>query len=216
MLRVLLVENAATDETASISQYLLAQGYRVDTIGDTLAASRFAIAEWPDLVVVNTCSQLSGVNEMCQTLDRVSLDLPRLIVHDGETPKHLAAEAYIALPFTLRKLSFRIKKAVGEHGDRFGRLGDIIVDRVKRVVKHQDQVAPLTPKELRLLSFLMMHPGAPLNRSLIMRNVWDTDYVGDTRTLEVHIRWLRQKVEHNPKRPEHIITVRGTGYMFRM
>jgi len=216
VLRVLLVENEVADEALLVEQSIVAQGYRVDVVGDPQAASKFAVAKWPDLVVINTCSQLSGVVEMCRALDSVSLDLPRLIVHDGDTPRHLAAEAYIAIPFTSRKLSFRIKKAIGEHGDRFNRLDDMIVDRVKRVVKHQDRVASLTPKELRLLSFLMMHPGVPLNRSLIMRNVWDTDYVGDTRTLEVHIRWLRQKVEHNPKRPEHILTVRGTGYMFRV
>ena len=215
MLRVLLVENEVGDEALSVAQSLATQGYQVDKFGDSQAASDFAVAEWPDLVVINICSDLPGVGEMCQTLDSMSLELPRLVVHDGDTPRHLGAEAYIAVPFTSRKLSFRIRKAMGDQSDRFCRLGDVIVDRVKRAVKHQDKVASLTPKELRLLSFLMMHPGSPLNRSLIMRNVWDTDYVGDTRTLEVHIRWLRQKLEHNPKRPEHIITVRGTGYMFR-
>jgi DNA-binding response OmpR family regulator len=216
LLRVLLVESDAADEEVLVAESFTSQGYLVERANDSGHARTYAAVAWPDLVVLNICSGLSEVEELCESLAENGLDLPRLVVHDGEAPRHLRAEAYIAVPFTARKLSFRIKRAIGDQMDRFTRVGDLIVDRVKRTVKSGDRVEPLTPKEMRLLLFLMTHPGTPLNRGFIMRHVWDTDYVGDTRTLEVHIRWLRKKVEDNPKRPAHILTVRRTGYKFQV
>ena len=72
----------------------------------------------------------------------------------------------------------------------------------------------LTPMQCRLLHTFMLHPGEILSRQFLMREVWDTDYTGDTRTLEVHVRWIRKKIELNPSRPQHLRTVRGVGYRF--
>ncbi len=216
MLRVLLVEHQNVDVQVAVAQHLLGQGYDVDTVQEPDEVLLITRATWPDLIVLNVCGELPGAAEMCRLLDGTQLDIPRLIVHDGDQPKSLKADAYIEVPFTVRKLSFRIRKAVGRQTDRFARLGDIIVDRVKHNVKHGEIVAHMTPKEMRLLVFLMQFPGKPVTRGVLMKQVWDTDYVGDTRTLEVHIRWLRRKMEKNPKRPEHILTVRGTGYMFHV
>ena len=215
MLLVLLVENETPAESAAMGQGLAGQDCRVHPVSDLNVAADRAQTEWPDLVVINVASGLRDAGELCRALDSTRLDLPRLVVHFGDIPRHLGAQAYLEVPFTARKLAFRIRKAIGDGHDRFFRLGDIVVDRARRVVKHQDRIEDLTPKQMRLLTYLMSNQGCAVDRKQIMRNVWDTEYTGDTRTLEVHIRWLREKLEFVPQRPEHIITVRRSGYMFK-
>jgi two-component system phosphate regulon response regulator PhoB len=98
--------------------------------------------------------------------------------------------------------------------NRFVRLPDLIVDRHQRQVLCQGRAHSLTPKEFRLLSLLINHSDQILSRKTIMQEVWETDYLGDTRTLDVHIRWIREKIEKNPSRPQRLITIRGVGYRF--
>jgi DNA-binding response OmpR family regulator len=216
LLRVLLVERHLIDSDASVQQDLAAHGCEVTCIHDALRASSTAEKEWPDLVVLNTCGGLPKIYELCEALDHTHLDLPRLIVSDGKGEEEVPGSAHISVPFTMRQLAYRIRKAIGSQTGRFLRLGDIVVDSAKRAVKRRDEVLHLTPKEARLLRMLMEHNGKVLPRSEIMKEVWETDYVGDTRTLEVHVRWIRKKLEKDPDHPEHIITVRGTGYFFRL
>jgi two-component system alkaline phosphatase synthesis response regulator PhoP len=213
-LLVLLVEGDRTDERQSMRQHLVGQGCVVKTVSDPLDATSVAYADWPDLIVVNTCSDLWNVSDVCVALDRSNLDLPRLVVSDGEGGSPLRAAAHLAAPFTSRRLAYRMKKAIGTQADRFLRSGDVCVDTLKRNVKCGGQVAHLTPKELGLLCHLMRHAGCAIGRPDIMKVVWETEYCGDTRTVEVHIRWLRRKIEEDPKRPRRILTVRGTGYQF--
>lgn len=215
MLLVLLVENETPAGSVAMGQGLAGQDCQVFPVSDLEVAADRAQTEWPDLVVINVASGLPDAKDLCRALDGTGLALPRLVVHSGDVPRHLGAQAYLEVPFTSRRLAFRIRKAIGDGHERFYRFGDIIVDRARRVVKHQDRIEDLTPKQMRLLTYLMSNGGSPVDRKLIMRNVWDTEYTGDTRTLEVHIRWLREKLELVPQRPEHIITVRRSGYMFK-
>jgi DNA-binding response OmpR family regulator len=90
-----------------------------------------------------------------------------------------------------------------------------VVDTLKHNVKSRGNVSHLTPKELALLGFLMKHADREVNRTEIMKEVWETEYMGDTRTIEVHIRWLRRKLEDDTKRPIRIVTVRRVGYRFQ-
>ena len=78
----------------------------------------------------------------------------------------------------------------------------------------QGQIYSLTPKEFKLLNLLVSSPDQIFSRKVIMQEVWETDYLGDTRTLDVHIRWIREKIEDNPSRPQRVITIRGVGYRF--
>ncbi len=213
-LMVLLVEGDRTDERQSMRQHLVGQGCVVKTVSDPLDATSIAYADWPDLIVVNTCSDLWNVSDVYSALERSNLDLPRLVVSDGEGGSPFRASAHLAAPFTTRRLAYRIKKAIGAQADRFLRAGDVCVDTLKRNVKCCGRVAHLTPKELGLLGHLIKNAGCAVSRSEIMKEVWETEYVGDTRTVEVHIRWLRRKIEEDPKRPRRILTVRGTGYRF--
>ena len=172
------------------------------------------MADWPDLVVVNACSGFLDVKEICQALDETRLEFPRLIVSRDEVHNHSSNEMFLLIPYSPRQLTQRINKAIGDQNDRFLRIGNITVDDLKRNMKRSDRVEHLTPKECGLLHLLMEHADEVLSRGIIMKEVWETDYLGDTRTLDVHIRWLREKLEDDPSYPRFIITVRGVGYRF--
>jgi len=215
-MKALLVESETILPDVSVQQALLGQGLGVLTVTDPLLASSVAKAEWPNLVVANTCGGLSDVGEMCLDLDGTRLDFPRLIVWDDAAHSRFPADAYLSFPFTSRQLSYRIKKAIGTQADRFVRVGDVCLDRLKRSVRRDDIVSHVRPKEMQLLGLLMEHSGAILSRRKIMKEVWETEYVGDTRTLEVHIHWLRRKVEETHHSPRRIITVRSEGYFYQV
>lgn len=212
-LKVLLVESELTD-SHSIKPDLLDRGYEVTTAHNPNKVPAIAMADWPDLIVVNAWTGLLNVEEICQVLDETRFDFPRLIVSHDDTHNHTPAGAHLPIPFSSRQLTHHIKKAIGDQNNRFLRVGDITLDGLKRQVQRSGRIAHLTPKEYKLLRLLMEHIGEVLNRGTIMKEVWETDYLGDTRTLDVHIRWVREKLEDDPSRPQHIVTVRGVGYRF--
>lgn len=102
----------------------------------------------------------------------------------------------------------------GKHPSGALTLGDLVLDQARREVIVNGKAHRLTPKECRLLATFMQHPEEILTRELLMRKVWDTDYCDDTRTIEVHVCWLRSKIEEDTSNPQRILTVRGVGYMF--
>ncbi|OGR28396.1 MAG: hypothetical protein A2139_01300 [Desulfobacca sp. RBG_16_60_12] len=211
--KVLLIESESA-EAESIETALLDRGCEVITIRRPFEAASQAMADWPDLIVVNACSGLVDIAELCQALDDTRLELPRLVIARDELDNHCFADAHLGMPFTGRLLTQRIKKAIGVQANRFLRVGDITLDGLTRRVQRGGHASHLTPKEFRLLYLLMLHAGEVLNRRIIMKEVWDTEYLGDTRTLDVHVRWVREKLEDDPSRPRCIITVRGVGYRF--
>jgi DNA-binding response OmpR family regulator len=170
--------------------------------------------EWPDVVVVNDCDGSLDVEAICQALDETSLQLPCLIVTRDVTPRRAFADAYLPVPFNSHQFTQSLNKAIGHQNDRFLRVGDTILDSLKRRMQREGRIAHLTPKEFKLLHLLMENAGEVLSRGRIMKDVWETEYLGDTRTLDVHIRWVREKLEDNPSRPRYIVTVRGVGYRF--
>ncbi len=213
-LYVLLVEGDETAKQQSVGQFLSKREHVVIRAGDAQTAAAKAHAEWPDLIVVNASSDLPDAFEICETLDHSDLKIPRLIISDDETRCNLRGTAHLTMPFTPQRLTSRIKKALEGQPGRFLRAGEICVDTLKHAVKYRGRVSHLTPKELDLLTYFIKSAGRDISRTEIMREVWDTEYTGDTRTIEVHIRWLRCKVEEDPKHPKHIITVRRVGYRF--
>jgi DNA-binding response OmpR family regulator len=212
-LKVLLVESEPTS-SFSIQPDLLERGDQVVVIHSPLKAASMAMSDWPDLVVLNACAGLLNLDEVCRALDETRLNFPRLIVSRDESHNHVSGDVHLPVPFNPRQLTQRIKKALGDQNNRFYRVGDITLDGLRRQVQRGGRVAHLTPKEFKLLLLLMQHSGEVLNRRVIMKEVWETDYLGDTRTLDVHIRWVREKLEDDPSRPQHIVTVRGAGYRF--
>jgi len=215
-LKVLLVEEQDGGSVTSIRSSLVGQGCDVTLVHDPTVAVATAQTDWPDLIVLSAATGALDLGDVCRLLDDLRVECPRLIVCSCRGHDLLPASAYLPVPFTSRQLAHRLKKATNAGGDRFVRAGDIIVDRSHNRVKHHDKVSELTPKESQLLQLLMLHAGEVIDRVRIMKEVWETDFVDDTRTIEVHISWLRRKLEDNPRRPRHILTVRGTGYCFQL
>lgn len=212
-LKVLLVETESTGPY-SVEPDLLDQGHHVTKSHTPIKAPSIALADWPDLIILNACGSQLDLSEICQALDETEFGFPRLIVSHDEVHNRVSADAYLPAPYSPRQLGQHIKKALRGQDNRFLRVGDTALDMLTHQVQRGKRRAHLTPKEFKLLRLLMENAGEVLSRGQIMKEVWETDYLGDTRTLDVHIRWLREKLEDNASRPQHVITVRGVGYRF--
>ncbi len=115
----------------------------------------------------------------------------------------------------VRIIREEVSASQGESADRLiYQFDDLVIDVGRREVKLDDRLVNLKPKEYELLFYLAKHKGQVLSRDQILESVWGWDYVGDSRTVDVHIRWLREKIEKEPASPERLITVRGAGYRF--
>jgi len=172
----------------------------------------------PVFAIIDTTEAALDTVQLCGHLRESDKDLLVMLISPEGT--RLAQGPHINVhvvhPFTARKLSNRITKLLMlslRHTQPLS-VGEFALDPEKRRVSHRDQIVRLTPKEYRLLEFLMRHAGKTLTRKQIMKEVWETDYLGDTRTLDVHVRWLREKLEAEPKNPVYIRTIRRVGYVF--
>ena len=181
-----------------------------------------------DLVVLDLMLPGVGGLDVCRHMRRSDSRTPILMVstRDTETDRvlglELGADDYLVKPFGLRELVARcralLRRSQGP-SERFpvhpavSHAGLTLYPDEFRVTRDGVNVN-LSPKEYRLLEFFMQNPGRVWNRNQLIDEVWGTDYVVDTKTVDVHIRWLREKLEANPSAPEHILTVRGFGYRF--
>jgi len=230
--KVLIVE----DEPALLDtlEYNLArQGYDVYTAADGPAALEVARREKPDVVVLDI--MLPGMDgfEVCRILrQEMSVPILMLTARDEEVDKvvglEVGADDYMTKPFSMRELLARIKALLrrvrlvreeveaenGDVGSEGISCGDLMVDLDRREVMRGDEILHLKPKEYELLVFLTRNRGMVLSRDLILERVWGWDYGGGSRTVDVHVRWLREKIESDPANPVRIVTVRGVGYRF--
>jgi DNA-binding response OmpR family regulator len=211
------------------------QGYRVLTAMDGNAALRVARAERPDLIILDV--MLPGMDgfKVCQALRRDS-DVPviMLTARDDETDKvvglELGADDYVTKPFGLRELLARVRAVLRRRkgmADATPEMPDGVIPRVegmtyenlvvspqeRRVLLNGGEVA-LRPREFDLLTYLVRNRGIALSRQQLLDNVWGIDYYGDPRTVDVHMRQLREKIEAEPATPTRLVTVRGYGYRF--
>lgn len=228
---VLVVE----DEPAlleTLEYNLTRQGYRVITATDGAMAVEQARREHPDVIVLDIMLPKMDGFEVCRTL-RKEMNVPILMLtaRDDEIDKvvglEVGADDYMTKPFSMRELTARVKAllrrvrlireemAVGA-GTEPERLvfGDLVLDLSRGEVRLRDVPVPLKPKEYDLLVFLARNRGMVLSRDLILERVWGWDFAGGTRTVDVHVRWLREKIEADPANPTRIVTVRGMGYRF--
>ena len=220
MSKILVVEDDATvRETLALN--LGQEGYAVATAEDGEAGLNLARSESPDLVVLDVMlPKLDGLT-VCRILRRES-DVPIILLtaRGTETDKIIGLETgaddYIVKPFSLGEFLARVRAAL-----RRGRsdappaelqAGDLLLDLVSRRASAAGEQLQLAPREFELLATLMRNKGAVLTRELLLARVWGEEYPGDSRTVDVHIRWLRQKIEVDPSDPKRIVTVRGVGY----
>ena len=225
---VLVIED---DETlqAALQYNLSKEGYQVLAATDGEAAVDLARKEHPTLVVLDLMlPKLSGL-EVCRLLRR-EMTVPILILtaRDQEMDKvvglELGADDYMTKPFSMREFLARVRAMVrrfemapaSENSSKVLTVGDLSLDLQARTVRLNSRELELRPKEYDLLAFLATHPGRAYTRDQLLDQVWGYGYVGDTRTVDVHIRWLREKIEVAPGFPRRIITIRGTGYRFEI
>jgi DNA-binding response OmpR family regulator len=168
----------------------------------------------PDVMVVNVASMRTSGKRICQSLCDSADGVPLLVISDPQrgAAKDLCANVILVLPFTTRKLVNRIVPLLPSKGKDLFEVGAIKLDLERKRVQCEDREATLTPRLLHLLKILMEHHGEALERERLFREVWNTEYTGDTRTLDVHISWLRKAIEADPRNPQYLKTIRGVGY----
>lgn len=222
MTRVLVVEDEESFSDA-LSFMLRREGYEVGTATDGAEALAEFDRHGADLVLLDL--MLPGIpgTEVCRTLrQRSTVPIIMVTAKDGEVDKvvglELGADDYVTKPFSSRELVARIRAVLRRKGEPEDLLPSVIevgpirvdVDRHVVVVRGETVAMPL--KEFDLLEILMRNAGRVLTRSQLIDRVWGSDYVGDTKTLDVHVKRLRAKIEEDPSQPVILQTVRGLGY----
>lgn len=174
----------------------------------------------PQLIIFDSTAMRSSGIRTCRRLRRIVGDTPIIHCRANGTEEDTTAQAdvYLEHPFTSRKLLNRVRALLPADTlkEEVVRCGDLTFYRTKRSVEIANQgEQQLTPKLVKLLEEFLRNPEVIIDRRQLMQNVWNTDYIGDTRTLDVHIRWIREYIENDPAKPQLLVTIRGKGYIFR-
>jgi len=231
---ILIVEDEPSLQE-TLAYNLQKQGYAVETAGDGRSALETARRLKPDLILLDIMlPQLDGV-EVCKALRRENFQSPviMLTARDDEIDRvvglEIGADDYVTKPFSMRELMARVKaqlrrtETIREELDKLKTsapgqdtlaFGNLSINRIRREVTLDGVPLAFKPQEYDLLMFFAEHKGQMLSREFLLERVWGWDYVGDSRTVDVHVRWLRQKIESDAANPVRIVTVRGGGYRF--
>lgn len=203
------------------------EGYEVLTTGDGLTALKLAETKHPDLIILDVMlPEMDGLR-FCQALraSERSRDIPVIMLSargaekDKVSGLETGADDYVTKPFGVRELVARVRahlrrRPPAEEKNRLA-YGQLTIDRERLTVSWKDARQGLTPKEFELFYFLAAHPGRVFSREYLLDKIWGYDFPGGSRTVDVHIRYIRQKLEQLPGAPPFIETVRGAGYRFR-
>jgi DNA-binding response OmpR family regulator len=165
------------------------------------------------IVIVNAPSLRSTGSRICLSLRKKDSKVPIILIVENEKSidKNLA-DTILVLPFTVQKLVNRIKALMPGDGNNIVSVGPIRLDLENRRVRSLGKNTRLTPRLIMLLQLLMDKHGEVVEREALFKKVWETNYTGDTRTLDVHISWLRRAIELDPDNPKFLKTIRGIGY----
>jgi DNA-binding response OmpR family regulator len=212
--RILFVEKDLTTADLLVPS-LERQGYQVIVAHTQRQATSRMRTSRPDLLVVDVASFGPRGYRVSEVLrDRLDSVATILLLPEGHDPAGGSAEASMTPPFTSRRLLYRVKKLADSLPSREIRVGSFALDPDTRTLHRGETAVQLRPKEASLLVLFMRNRGKVLSRREIMKEVWETEYLGDTGTINVHVRWLRLKIEDDPSRPRYLRTVRGVGYRF--
>lgn len=229
--KILVVEDEPSLLEA-LAYNLTRHGYQVETAADGKSAVEMARSFCPDLMVLDIMLPEMDGFEVCRIL-RQEMNFPILMLtaRDDEIDRviglEMGADDYMTKPFSMREFLARVKahlrriRLIREEMDTEAlgpkellRFKNLILDLSRREVLLNDLPLMMKPKEFELLLFLARHRGQVLSRELLLERVWGWEFTGGSRTVDVHVRWLREKIEKDPAEPERIVTVRGTGYRF--
>ncbi len=230
---VVVEDEISLQETLAYN--LRKHGYEVETVGDGHGALELVRRTHPDLILLDI--MLPGMDgfEVCRLL-RQEMNTPVLMLtaRDDEIDRvvglEVGADDYLIKPFSMRELLARVKallrrvrlireevkkdQSADTSEKTILQFGNLALDILRREIRLNENPLPVKPKEFELLLFLARHKGQVLTREHVLERVWGWDYIGDSRTVDVHVRWLREKIEEDPSLPKRIITVRGAGYRF--
>ncbi len=222
--KILIVEDDA-NLLETLRYNVRKEGYDAITASDGAQALDVARNGKPDLIILDVMLPKMSGFEVCRIVRKeMTVPILMLTARDDEVDKvvglDLGADDYMTKPFSMRELLARIRAMLRRVDIQTSapetplRLGDIEVDTAHHVITRGQKTLELTPKEFDLLAFLVKNTCQVFKREQLLDKVWGYDYAGDTRTVDVHISWLRQKIEDDPQHPQHIITLRGVGYKF--
>jgi two-component system response regulator RegX3 len=229
-IRLLVVEDEPS-LAESVRYNLAREGYEVIVAGDGRTGLERFRADAPALVILDLMlPELSGL-DVCRAI-RAESDVPIIIVtaKDAEADKvtglELGADDYVTKPFSVRELTSRVRAQLRRgairpppaadvsSADEHLTGGPVEMDTARHEVRVSGELVALPPKEFELLESLLRRKGRLLTRLFLIDEVWGADYVGDTKTLDVHVKRIRRKIEADPHEPVHLLTVRGLGYKF--
>jgi len=208
-----------------IAYNLRKEGYQTRTAHDAEQCMDLVRSEKPDLIILDVMLPSASGFDVCRALRRQS-DVPiiMLTARAEETDRivglELGADDYITKPFSTRELMARVKAVLRrnvspEPPAEVVEAGNLVIDPQRYEILVNGSRVDFSPKEFELLRFLATHPGQVFTRQALLDRVWGADAYVEDRTVDVHIRWLREKIEANPSHPERLLTVRGVGYKFR-
>ena len=224
MTRVLVVEDEESFSEA-LSFMLRREGYEVEVVDDGKVATEVFDHRGADLVLLDLMLPGMSGTEVCRHIrGKSQVPIIMLTAKDSEIDKvvglELGADDYVTKPFSSRELLARVRAVLRRHGESDDLLpatveaGPVRMDVDRHVVTVRGELVPMPLKEFDLLEFLVRNAGRVLTRNQLIDRVWGADYIGDTKTLDVHVKRLRAKIEEDPAHPAHLLTVRGLGYKF--
>jgi DNA-binding response OmpR family regulator len=234
MSEIILVVEDELSLQETLVYNLIKQGYEAVAVGDGPSALEASRRLKPDLILLDI--MLPGMDgfEVCRILrNEISTPILMLTARDDEIDRvvglEVGADDYLTKPFSMRELIARVKAMLrrvriirdelsASQNETTEKLthefGNLRIDIGRREIRIDNRIVNLKPKEYELLNYLIKHKNQVLSRDQILESVWGWDYVGDSRTVDVHVRWLREKIELDPANPRRIITARGAGYRF--
>ena len=224
-MKSILIVDDEVDIANSIQYVLKQEGFSILLAHDGLQAMQVIENQHPDLVILDV--MMPGIDgyEVCRRVRATDKKTPILMLTartsevDTVVGLELGANDYIAKPVRLRELVARVKAHLREAPNekptnREIKYGELTIDLDSRIVKVKGEAIELTYKEFELLATMARQPNRVFTRDQLFSQVWGSNFLGESRTVDVHIRYLREKLEVDPSHPKHILTVRGVGYRF--